>query len=32
MIEKGEPGRNLALRDFDEADLMDGEVTVRVTH
>ncbi|MEN3212140.1 oxidoreductase [Methylorubrum populi] len=32
VIEKGETGQSLALRDFDEADLMDGDVTVRVSH
>lgn len=32
VIEKTEGGQSLALRDFDEADLMDGDVTVRVTH
>jgi len=32
VIEKGEAGQNLTLRDFDEADLMDGDVTVRVSH
>ncbi|WP_288583162.1 MDR family oxidoreductase [uncultured Methylobacterium sp.] len=32
VIEKGEGGQRVALRDFDEADLMDGDVTVRVTH
>ncbi|WP_428979790.1 alcohol dehydrogenase catalytic domain-containing protein, partial [Escherichia coli] len=25
-------GQSLAFRDFDDADLMDGDVTVRVTH
>ncbi|QIJ76492.1 acryloyl-CoA reductase [Methylobacterium sp. NI91] len=32
VIDKGEAGQSLALRDFDEADLMDGDVTVRVSH
>ncbi|GJD49207.1 Acrylyl-CoA reductase AcuI [Methylobacterium crusticola] len=32
VIEKGEGGQSVALRSFDEADLMDGDVTVRVTH
>jgi len=32
VIEKGEGGQTVALRDFDEADLMDGDVTVRVSH
>ncbi|CAO4173622.1 Oxidoreductase [Methylorubrum populi] len=32
VIDKGEAGQTLALRDVDEADLMDGDVTVRVTH
>ena len=32
VVEKGENGQTVAARDFDEADLMDGDVTVRVTH
>jgi acrylyl-CoA reductase (NADPH) len=32
VIDKTEAGQNVGLRDFDEADLMDGDVTVRVTH
>ena len=32
VIEKGESGQSAALRSFDEAELMDGDVTVRVTH
>ncbi len=32
VVEKGEAGQSVALRDFDEADLMDGDVTVRVSH
>jgi acrylyl-CoA reductase (NADPH) len=32
VVEKGEGGQSVAVRDFDEADLMDGDVTVRVTH
>lgn len=32
VIEKAEAGQSLALRDVDEADLMDGDVTVRVSH
>ena len=32
VIEKGEAGQSVGLTDFDEADLMDGDVTVRVTH
>lgn len=32
VIEKSEAGQNLRFTDFDEADLMDGDVTVRVTH
>ena len=32
VIEKGEAGQSLAFRPFDEADLMDGDVTVRVSH
>jgi acrylyl-CoA reductase (NADPH) len=30
VIEKGEGGQTVALKDFDEANLMDGDVTVRV--
>jgi acrylyl-CoA reductase (NADPH) len=32
VIDKTDSGQNVGLRDFDEADLMDGDVTVRVTH
>ena len=32
VVEKGEGGQSLTFRDFDEADLMAGDVTVRVTH
>ncbi|HEX8165283.1 MAG TPA: MDR family oxidoreductase [Beijerinckiaceae bacterium] len=32
VVEKGEGGQSVGLRDFDEKDLMDGDVTVRVTH
>jgi acrylyl-CoA reductase (NADPH) len=32
VIEKGDGGQAVSLRDFDDADLMDGDVTVRVTH
>jgi len=32
VIEKGVSGQTAALTDFDEAGLMDGDVTVRVTH
>ena len=32
VVEKTETGQSVALRDFDEADLMDGDVTVRVSH
>ncbi|MEA1830766.1 MDR family oxidoreductase [Methylobacterium durans] len=32
VVEKGEGGQSLSFRDFDEADLMEGDVTVRVTH
>ncbi len=32
VIEKGEGAQTVALRDFDEADLMDGDVTLCVTH
>src|SRR5689334_11451249 len=30
LIEKGEGGQKVALTDFDEKDLMDGDVTIRV--
>ena len=32
VIEKGEAGQSVALKDFDEKDLMAGDVTVRVDH
>jgi acrylyl-CoA reductase (NADPH) len=32
VVEKDESGQKVALRDFNESDLMDGDVTVRVTH
>ncbi|KMO30368.1 NADPH:quinone dehydrogenase [Methylobacterium variabile] len=32
VIEKGDGGQSVALKDFDESGLMDGDVTVRVTH
>jgi acrylyl-CoA reductase (NADPH) len=32
VVEKGEGGQSVAVRDFDESELMDGDVTVRVTH
>ncbi|HEY8382933.1 MAG TPA: MDR family oxidoreductase [Microvirga sp.] len=32
VVEKGEGGQSVALKAFDEADLMDGDVTVRVSH
>lgn len=32
VIERGDAGQSVALTDFDEADLMDGDVLVRVTH
>ena len=32
VVEKTEGGQSLSFRDFDDADLMDGDVTVRVTH
>ncbi len=32
VIDKADSDQNVGLRDFDEADLMDGDVTVRVTH
>jgi acrylyl-CoA reductase (NADPH) len=30
VIEKGDGGQNVGLTDFDEANLMDGDVTIRV--
>jgi len=30
VVEKGEGGQKVGLADFDEANLMDGDVTVRV--
>src|SRR5919206_602702 len=32
VIDKTDAGQTVGLRDFDEADLMDGDVTVRVSH
>jgi acrylyl-CoA reductase (NADPH) len=32
VVEKGEGGQSAALKEFDESGLMDGDVTVRVTH
>lgn len=32
VVEKGEAGQSVGLRDFDDADLMEGDVVVRVTH
>ncbi len=32
VIDKNEAGQSVGLRDFDEADLMDGDVTIRVSH
>src|ERR687883_253039 len=32
VVEKGEGGQSAALMEFDESGLMDGDVTVRVTH
>src|SRR5215212_7635411 len=32
VVEKGEGGQSVAFKDFDENDLMEGDVTVRVTH
>lgn len=32
VIEKGDAGQTVALKDFPESELMDGDVTVRVTH
>lgn len=32
VIDKTDAGQSVGLREFDEADLMDGDVTVRVSH
>ena len=32
VVEKGEGGQSVGVRDFDENDLMEGDVTARVTH
>ncbi|WP_262296228.1 acrylyl-CoA reductase (NADPH) [Microvirga sesbaniae] len=32
VIDKNESGQSVGVRSFDEADLMDGDVTVRVSH
>lgn len=32
VIDKAESGQTVALKDFDEKDLMEGDVTVRVSH
>ena len=32
VVEKGEGGQSVNIKDFDENDLMEGDVTVRVTH
>jgi acrylyl-CoA reductase (NADPH) len=32
VIERGEGGQQVSIRDFPEAELMDGDVTVRVSH
>lgn len=32
VVDKAEGGQAVSVREFDEADLMDGDVTVRVTH
>ncbi|HYF55751.1 MAG TPA: oxidoreductase, partial [Salinarimonas sp.] len=32
VIEKGEGGQAIALKTVEDADLMDGDVTLRVTH
>jgi len=32
VIDKGEGGQQASLRDFDEAELMEGDVTVRISH
>jgi acrylyl-CoA reductase (NADPH) len=32
VVDKSDAGQSVAIRDFDEADLMEGDVLVRVTH
>jgi len=32
VIDKNETGQSVGFREFDEADLMDGDVTIRVSH
>jgi acrylyl-CoA reductase (NADPH) len=32
VVEKGDAGQSVAIKDFDDNDLMEGNVTVRVTH
>src|ERR671921_748858 len=32
VVDKAEGGQSVSVRDFDDADLMDGDVTVRVSH
>ena len=32
VIDKSDAGQSVGIRDFDEADLMDGDVTIRVSH
>lgn len=32
VIDKGDGGQQASLRDFDEAELMEGDVTVRISH
>jgi acrylyl-CoA reductase (NADPH) len=32
VVEKGEGGQTVGLKEFDESELMEGDVTVRVTH
>ncbi|MBV8073535.1 MAG: oxidoreductase, partial [Acidobacteriaceae bacterium] len=32
VLDKAEGGQKAEVRDFNEAELMDGDVTVRVTH
>jgi acrylyl-CoA reductase (NADPH) len=32
VVEKSDAGQSVALKDFDEKDLMDGDVTVRIDH
>ena len=32
VVEKGEGGQSVSIRDFDENDLLEGDLTVRVRH